>query len=331
MTTKTVDIHLHFWDPRLRAVKANPRLKKVLLWCSFEVAHVDWGNDSRVWELSLPLSASPSWGPDGLSMVQECAGAVPAPADRTPLRSAAAARMKRIVWVDTQWQELMRSSTSVTAFISYTTAIDSLAGVTLVTLSFNLLQRAWPGEHISRGGREQTLGCPKSKWKRALSPAAVPRESPRPQQSSLICGMFCFAHSVKGDRQNKSRSWSKKGEIARRDCATPKKEKEHLPKLTYLRKQRLTYCFLTDIWNFRRTSIRALSHSALRNSNVLIALSDHFDILFQEQCRVDASPTSSLPAKLKVILREWKLMWAINFLPLTGGKKKSDTFQPDTF
>lgn len=137
--------------------KASFEREKVLLWCTF------WSGTRwlREWQSCLgALSASPSWGPDGLSMVQECAEAMPAPADRTPLRSPAAARMKRIVWVDTQWQELMRSSTSVTAFISYTTAIDSLAGVTLLTLSFNLLQRAWPVEHISRGAREQTLGCP---------------------------------------------------------------------------------------------------------------------------------------------------------------------------
>lgn len=53
------------------------------------------------------------------SVVHECAGATLALADRTPLRSPAAARMKRILGADTRWQELMWSSTSVTAFISY--------------------------------------------------------------------------------------------------------------------------------------------------------------------------------------------------------------------
>lgn len=36
-----------------------------------------------------------------------------------PPEVPATARMKRILWVDTRWQELMWSSTSVTAFISY--------------------------------------------------------------------------------------------------------------------------------------------------------------------------------------------------------------------
>lgn len=156
--TKTIYIHLYSWD------SSCVLRRQSLVWTRESSPLVQFWSGTRwlrEWQSCLgALSVSPSWGPDGLSMVQECAEAVPAPADRTPLRSPAAARMKRIVWVDTQWQELMRSSTSVTAFISYTTAIDSLAGVTLVTLSFNLLQRAWPVEHISRGGREQTLGCP---------------------------------------------------------------------------------------------------------------------------------------------------------------------------
>lgn len=189
--------------------KPSPKDEKVLLWCSFEVACVDWANDSRVWELSFsqPLQAE---APDGLSMVQECAGAVPAPADRTPLRSAAAARMKRIVWVDTQWQGLMQSSTSVTAFISYTTAIDSLARVTLVTLSFNLLQRAWPVEHISRGGREQTLDCLRSKWKLALSPAAVPWGNPM-VHSKAPWSVVCFAlHKVPKGVEDKTKAGTEK-------------------------------------------------------------------------------------------------------------------------
>lgn len=72
-----------------------------------------------------------------------------------PPQVPAAARMRRILQVDTRWQELMWSSTSVTAFISPCHWFPGR--VTLVTLSFNLLQRAWPAEHVSRGW-EQTLG-----------------------------------------------------------------------------------------------------------------------------------------------------------------------------
>lgn len=40
---------------------------------------------------------------------------------------------------------------------------------------------------------------------RALSPAAVPWETPRPQQSSLICGMFCLAQRIKAGAQAKQK------------------------------------------------------------------------------------------------------------------------------
>lgn len=163
------------------------------------------------------------------------------------------------------------------------------------------------GAHLA--GRERTNPwLPESKWKLALFPAAVPWETPPPAHSNAPSSVVCFAlHKVSRGKDKikagaKAKKKKKKEQIARGDCAL--KKRGHLPWLTYLRKQRLTYCFLTDIGNLRRTSIRALSHSALRNSSVLIALSDHFDILFLEQCRVDASPASSLPAKLKVILRE---------------------------
>lgn len=79
-------------------------------------------------------------------------GATPAPADRVPHRSWQLPRMKRRLRADTQWQELMCPS-----LLSFPALHHwFVSGVTLVTRSFNLLQRPWPTEHISWGW-EQTL------------------------------------------------------------------------------------------------------------------------------------------------------------------------------
>lgn len=92
----------------------------------------------------------------------------------------------------------------------------------------------------------------------------------------------------------------------------------------------LAYHFLTNIWDLRKTSIRALSHSALRNSGFSAVLSEQFDILFPERgngrvCRVDAGPLSA--REIKGHFERVKINVSYQFQPL----KKCDTFQPDTF
>lgn len=195
-------------------------------------------------------------------------------------------------------------------------AIDSLARVTLVTLSFNLLQRAWPVEHISRGW-EQTLGywSPNGNY-HFLCGCFL--ENPRPQQHFLIWGMFLLLQSLKGRDKIKPGAKAKKKKNSNSnsngDCA--RREIYHRWLINKEKKiGGLAYHFLTNIWNLRKTSIRALSHSALRNSGFSGVLSEQFDIFSGAGtggCAVSMQARFLL-AKLKVILREWKLMWAINF------------------
>lgn len=132
--------------------------EKVLQWCEQHsswsgVPQVDWSDGVSVWSpgsLFFPRKG-PQWAFRGSRACRGHAGF----SWQGPPQVPAAARMRRILQVDTRWQELMWSSTSVTAFISPCHWFPGR--VTLVTLSFNLLQRAWPAEHVSRGW-EQTLG-----------------------------------------------------------------------------------------------------------------------------------------------------------------------------
>lgn len=95
-------------------------------------------------------------GPYGFSMVQECARATLASADRTPLRSE-----QLPGWGEySEWTHGDRSwcGGPHPSQLSFPTLHHWFPGwLTLVTLSFNLLQRAWPLEHVSRGC-EQSLG-----------------------------------------------------------------------------------------------------------------------------------------------------------------------------
>lgn len=65
--------------------------------------------------------------------------------------------------------------------------------------------------------------------------------------------------------------------------------------LTKQKKWRAGISFLTNIWNLRKTSIRDLSHSALRNSGFSGVLSEQFDILFLERER-EGVPCRRKPA-----------------------------------
>lgn len=81
------------------------------------VARVDWADGVSVeWSREPFFKKRPQWG---FPWFRSVPGPRRLQLTGPPLRSAAAASMKRILRVDTRWQELMWSSTSVTAFISY--------------------------------------------------------------------------------------------------------------------------------------------------------------------------------------------------------------------
>lgn len=86
-------------------------------------------------------------------MVQECAGAPLVPADRAPLRSQQLPGWREDSeprHSDRSWCGRPRPSQ-----LSFPTPCHWFPGrVTLVTPSFNLLQRAWPADHISRGWQQ---------------------------------------------------------------------------------------------------------------------------------------------------------------------------------
>lgn len=106
-------------------VRTNPRLK----WEKFStgaaakalsgVAQVDWVDGESVWSPVSLFEKRPQRAFHGSGVCRGHAGF----SWQGPPQVLAAARMKRIFWVDTRWQELMWSSTSVTAFISYATPL----------------------------------------------------------------------------------------------------------------------------------------------------------------------------------------------------------------
>lgn len=133
--------------------KNPPRLKwgKVLRWCRSKaqsgVAQVDWVDSVSVCKpfLERPLVGFPWFRSAPGPLWLQLTGPPP-----SPRRSRAAARMKRILWVDkVTAADVGRTRPSQ---LSFPTPCHWFPGrVTLVTLSFNVLQRAWPVEHISWG------------------------------------------------------------------------------------------------------------------------------------------------------------------------------------
>lgn len=103
-------------------VRTNPCLEmgQVLQWCSSNaqprVAHVYWAEGLCVWS---PVSLFKTRTPRAFHGSGVCRG--PGFSWQDPPQVPVAARVKRMLWVETQWQELMCSSTSVTAFISHAT------------------------------------------------------------------------------------------------------------------------------------------------------------------------------------------------------------------
>lgn len=100
-------------------VRTSPCLEmgKVLHWCCSNarprVTHVYWAEGLSVWSpVSLFKTRTP-WAFHGSGV---CRG--PGFSWQDPPQVPVAARVKRMLWAETQWQELMCSSTSVTAFIS---------------------------------------------------------------------------------------------------------------------------------------------------------------------------------------------------------------------
>lgn len=114
-------------------------------------SRVDWADCVSVCPASLFEK-----GAYGFSMVQECARATLASADRTPLRSEQLPGWREY----SEWTHGDRSwcGGPHPSQLSFPMLHHWFPGwVTLVTLSFNLLQRAWPLEHVSWGW-EQSLG-----------------------------------------------------------------------------------------------------------------------------------------------------------------------------
>lgn len=136
------------------------------------------------------LPCKPFWErPYGFSMVQECARATLASSDRTPLRSEQLPGWREY----SEWTHGDRSwcGDPHPSQLSFPTLHHWFPGwVTLVTLSFNLLQRAWPLEHVSWGW-EQSLGY----WspnRNSRCPQLVLRKT-SPRSLFWIGKLLCFA------------------------------------------------------------------------------------------------------------------------------------------
>lgn len=134
-----------------------------------------------------------------------------------------------------------------------------------MTLSFNLLQRAWPVEHVSWGW-EQTLAY----W----SPngnyyfLCVCFEENLATATLLDLGFVLLPRSPKGQIKKKKAGARAKvsklqrgvcweGRFTNDDLWTKKKKIKMLETI-----EALVYHFLVNIWYLRMTSIRALNHSA---------------------------------------------------------------------
>lgn len=192
------------------------------------------------WYSSKAQSCKPfqEKAPVGFPWFRSAPGATLASADRTPLKSQQLPGWREYserTHSDRSWDGRPRPSQ-----LSFPTPCHWFPGqVTLVTLSFNLLQRAWPTEHISRG-REQTLGATTGAQKEIITFSMAFSRNSLPQKHCWIWDLSCF-HIVRKGSQ-KSRSTQNRYKESKLQCA----------EIAEMRCQsRLTYCFRSGNGNGR--------------------------------------------------------------------------------
>lgn len=223
-------------------------------------------------------------------MVQECAGAMLASADRAPLRSRQLPGWGEYSeWThgDRSWCGRPRPSQ-----LSFPTPCHWFPGrVTLVTLSFNLLQRAWPVEHVS-GGRGQTLGYWSPNGNYHFLPGCF-RVKPRHGDTSGSGGCFAFIKrgsqggDINAGLPGKEQKWvDYKGSGLRREGCVwwlIKSEKNLGNHYSVGRRRHMIFSGIFEIWEWLQFELWDIP--LWGTVGCFRVLSKPLDILFQERER----------------------------------------------